>query len=227
MFDNLRNNIDFFIRNITKFSRKNFVEYSEELLERNNLENLYTRDILEQCFTKENLEQIRCLDIGCKNWFYARGEYSFFADFCDDIHLDGVEIDAYRLYSNFYSRLEVAKFYTKDLSNTNYIAGNVLDLNSKYDYIVWFLPFVFEEPLIYWGLPLRYFCPKKLLAHAYSLLNDNGQMLIVNQGEEEMEEQKKMLDELDIPFVYKGEIHSDYFQYKNKRYAFVVRKSYK
>lgn len=227
MFDNLRNNIDFFIRNKTKFSRKNFVEHSLELLQRNEAENHYTKDVLEQCFTKENLKQVRCLDIGCKNWFYARGEYSFFADFCDDVYLDGVEIDAYRLYSNFYSRLEVAKFYIKDLRNTNYIAANVLDLNSKYDYIVWFLPFVFEEPLMYWGLPLRYFCPKKLLAHAYSLLNDNGQMLIVNQGEDEMEEQKKMLDELDIPFVYKGEIHSDYFQYKNKRYAFVVRKSYK
>ena len=135
MFDNLKNNIDFFIRSKTKFSRKNFVENSEELLKRNKAENLYTKDILEQCFTKDDVKIINCLDIGCKNWFYAKGEYSFLKSFCDEIYLDGVEIDAYRLYSNFYSRYEVAKFYTKDLSNTQYIAGNLLDLNKKYNYL--------------------------------------------------------------------------------------------
>lgn len=227
MFDNLKNNIDFFIRNKTKFSRKNFVERSSLLLERNEQENLYTKDILEQCFIKGDNFKIKCLDIGCKNWFYAKGEYEFFKSFCDDVYLDGVELDAYRLYSNFYSRYEVAKFYTKDLLNTKYIAGDLLDLDDKYDYIVWFLPFVFAEPLVYWGLPLRHFCPKKLLMHAYSLLNVGGQMLIVNQCEDEMEEQKKLLNELNIPFEYKGEVQSKYFEYRNKRYAFVVRKSYK
>lgn len=227
MFENFRNNIDFFIRSKTKFSRKNFEEHSEKLLERNEAENFYTEDVLEQCFVKQSLVKVNCLDIGCKNWFYAKGEYSFFKSFCDEVYLDGVEIDAHRLYSNFYSRFEVAKFYTKDLLNTKYIAGDLLDINDKYDYIIWFLPFVFKEPLLYWGLPLRHFCPKTLLSHAYFLLKDGGQMLIVNQGKDEMREQKRLLEELTIPFEYMGEIRSRYFEYKNKRYAFVVRKSYK
>ena len=65
-----------------------------------------------------------------------------------------------------------------------------MDLKDKYDYIIWFLPFVLYEPHKYWGLPKKYFYPEKLLDHAYNLLNQNGEMLIVNQGEKEFEVQK-------------------------------------
>ena len=227
MFEDLKNSFDFFVRSKTRFSRKNFVEKNPELIERNRLENLYTEELLNRFFSNLDKNGVSLLDIGCKNWFYAKGEFNFLKKRYAKFTMDGVELDAYRLYSNFYSRYEVAKFYTKDLLNTKYIAGDLLDLDDKYDYIVWFLPFVFAEPLVYWGLPLRHFCPKKLLVHAYSLLNVGGQMLIVNQCEDEMEEQKKLLNELNIPFEYKGEVQSKYFEYRNKRYAFVVRKSYK
>ena len=130
VFENIKNSIDFFIRSKTKFSRKNFVEKDEKLLFRNYLENLYTYDIA------------KILDIGSKNWFYAKGEYSFFKSFVQTPCLDGVEIDAFRLYSNLYSRYESAKFYTKNLKNTNYIAGDLLSISDTYDYIIWFLPFV-------------------------------------------------------------------------------------
>lgn len=224
MFEDLRNTIDFFIRNKTKFSRKNFVENDIKLLERNQKENLYTQDILDQYFEKISKPNIRILDIGSKNWFYVKGEYQFFQAFVDGFQLDGIEIDAYRLYSNFFSRYEVAKFYTKGLENTNYIAGNLLDLENKYDYIVWFLPFVTKDPLVAWGLPLKHFCPQKLLEHAYNLLENNGQMLIVNQGEKEANIQKQLLEELNIPFEYRGAVQSPFFQYQNKRYAFLVKK---
>ena len=161
MFDDIKNNIDFFLRNKTQFTRKNFVEKNSKLLERNKKENLYTEDILAQFFIKKPTEQLKALDIGSKNWFYAQGEYKFFKSFCDEFTLDGIEIDAHRLYSNFFSRYEVAKYHTKNLNNTNYIVGNLLDLKNKYDYIIWFLPFVIKEPHIYWGLPKKYFYPEK------------------------------------------------------------------
>ena len=142
MFEDLKNTFDFIIRNKTKFSRKNFVEKNPELIERNRLENLYTQDILNKYFSKKQKKIIAALDIGCKNWFYAKGEYEFLKSFSDNFKLDGIEIDAYRLYSNFYTRLEVAKYYTKGLENTNYITEDLLNLNNKYDYIIWFLPFV-------------------------------------------------------------------------------------
>ena len=223
MFDDLKNSFDFYLRNKIRFSRKNFVEKNKDLIERNEAENLYTKAVLEQAFSKQN-GNLKILDIGCKNWFYAKGEYEFFASFCEDFQLDGVEIDAFRIYSNFYNRYEVAKYYTKGLKNTNYIAGNLLDLKDKYDYIIWFLPFVIYEPHKYWGLPKKYFYPEKLLDHAYSLLNPNGEMLIVNQGEKEFEVQKGLLRKLNIKYKDLGEIKNDYFEYQNKRYGLVVKK---
>lgn len=224
MFEELRNKIDFFIRNNTKFSRKNFVEKDEILLKINERENLYIQDILEQFFSKRIKRNTYVLDIGSKNWFYAKGEYNFFKSFCKEIYLDGVELDAYRLYSNFYSRYEVAKYFTSGLENTRYIVGNVLDINKKYDYIIWILPFVVIDPLIRWGLPRKYFCPEKLLSHAYKILNKDGQMLIINQGEEEKEEQKELLEILNIPYEYKGKVKSRFYDYKRERFAYLINK---
>ena len=174
-------------------------------------------------FLEQN-NNIKILDIGCKNWYYAKGEHSFFASFCNDFKLDGVEIDAYRLYNNFYTRFEVAKFFIKNLENTNYIAGNLLELKEKYDYIIWFLPFVIIEPHIYWGLPKKYFNPEKLLKHAYSLLNNGGEMLIINQGENEAKVQENLLKNLNINFTPLGEITSENFEYQNKRFGFLIKK---
>ena len=224
MFQDLRNSIDFFIRNKTRFSRKNFEETNPDLLDRNYKENLYTKDVLSKYFEKQSLTSARILDIGCKNWFYAKGEYNYFSEFLKDFEMEGVEIDAYRLYSNFYSRYEVAKYHIKDLKNVRYIADDLLNLNKKYEYIVWFLPFMLIEPLIYWGLPRKFFCPEKLLLHAYNLLNVTGQMLIINQGKEEFEFQKKILKNLGIPYQDLGEIKSEYFEYKNKRFGVLVKK---
>ena len=134
MLEDLKNQFDFFLRNKFKFSRKNFVEKSKVLIERNIQENLYTKDILERYFEKRNAQNIKALDIGCKNWFYAKGEHDFFDSFSNNFSLDGVEIDAYRLYTNFYNRYEVAKYYTKGLKNTKYIADNLLNINEKSPY---------------------------------------------------------------------------------------------
>lgn len=224
MLQDFRNNIDFFLRNATKFSRKDFVETDEALLLRNKQENLYTTDILNQFFNKTDSQYLNILDIGCKNWFYAKGEWEFFNSFCKDFSLDGVEIDAYRLYSNLYSRYEVAKYYTRNLKNTNYIAGNLLDIKQNYDYIIWILPFVTSTPHQYWGLPMKYFSPKELLNHAYSLLKPDGQMLIINQGQEEANIQQKLLTELNINYTPLGEIVSQHFQYKHKRYGVLIKK---
>ena len=135
MFRDARNKFDFWFRNFTKFSRKNFNEKKQQLIERNINENLYLEDILEQSFIKTKKENLHILDIGSKNWFYVKGEYKYFKNFCNNFRLDGIEIDAHRLYNNLYSRYEVAKFHMKNLNNTNYICDNLLNLSNKYDYI--------------------------------------------------------------------------------------------
>ena len=222
--EEIKNEIDFFIRNLTKFSRKNYIEKNQEIIKINIFQNNYIREILEQYFFKIQNKELHILDIGCKNWFYAKAQYDFFKGFSSNFVLDGVELDAHRLYSNFYSRYEVAKYYIKDLKNTNYIIGNLLDINKKYDYITWFLPFVSYKPHKFWGLPKKYFNPEKLLSHAISLLNDGGQMIIVNQGEKERDIQKELLLEQDIYFEFLGEIKNKYYNFENKRFGFLIKK---
>lgn len=224
MFYDLKNEIDFFLRNKIRISRKNYIEKNEKALKINIAQNKYFKEILEKYFFKISNKKINILDIGSKNWFYAKGMYSFFSSFSNDFSIDGVEIDANRLYSNFYSRHEVAKYHIKDLKNMNYITGNLLSINKKYDYITWFLPFVTFNPHKYWGLPKRYFYPEKLLNHAYSLLNNNGQMLVVNQGEIEREIQKEILLKGEFNFEFLGEIKNNFYQFENKRFGFLIKK---
>lgn len=224
MYEFLKNEIDFFIRSKTKFSRKNFVEKSDRVLKFVKQENLYVFEILEIYFEKQIKNYTKILDIGSKNWSYAKGEYDFFDSFCEKFSMTGIELDAYRLYPNFYSRFEAAKFYTKGLQNTNYICANLLDIKEKYDYITWFLPFVSEYPLKKWGLPKKYFCPEKLLVHAFDLLENHGQMLIVNQGEKEANIQKLLLEKLNINYLFLGKFENINSPYSQNRYGFLVKK---
>lgn len=257
IFQNFKNNIDFFLRNKFSFSRKNYFERneakselfsSEELAQRekvlyekydlaflkenstveNYLQNLYTIDVLDKylapSFNFEKIPYLGALDVGCKNWFYAKGEYAFFQKFCDNLNLDGIELDANRLYFDFYARVEVAKFYTKGLKNAKFITGDFLKHNKKYNYIVWILPFVVESPLLKWGLPKKYFQPEKMLLHAFDSLEDGGTIFIINQGEFEYEAQKSLCDKLNIPYIDIGEVNSEFYDFQHKRYGLLIKK---
>ncbi len=290
-FENLKNNIDFFLRQRLAFSRKNYSEQNESknglfegetaerekfLLEKYNLEhlksnstrqnyreNIYLLDILDKYFISnlsapQPLSSSTVLDIGCKNWSYAKAEYAFFKKYLTEyylhsidypslaegskslisgegintsftsnwdknLQLDGIELDANRLYSNFFSRKEVAKFYTKGI-NANYIEGNFLNHNGEYDFIIWILPFVVENPLIKWGLPLRYFKPEQMLKKAYDSLTEGGSMLILNQGEAEHDAQIKLCEKLKIKYTTFGEVKSGFMHYNIERYLMIIQK---
>ena len=185
----------------------------------NYLENLYTIDLLDRHLDIDFKDQVSVLDIGCKNWFYAKGEYFFFKKYCNSLKLDGVELDSRRLYTNLYSRGEVAKFHIKDLKNTNYLSKDFLNHSEKYDYIVWILPFVFDSPLLKWGLPQKYFKPEKMLSHAYESLNEGGKIFIINQGEAEYEAQKELCEKLNIKYDDIGKIESDFLDFNYSRYS--------
>ena len=248
---NLKNKIDFFLRKKFSFSRKNYFEKNEskeglltnpKILEKeyelskeyslsylknhsskqNYLENLYLLDILDQILKPKLKNKLKVLDIGSKNWFYAKGEYFFFKKYCENLFLDGVEIDSKRLYSNFFTRGEVAKFHIKDLENTRYIESDFLNHKEKYDYIIWILPFIIEEPLLKWGLPLEYFKPEEMLLHARKSLKEEGKLFIINQGEAEYNAQKELCEKLNINYKELREIKSDFLRYKNKRFAVLI-----
>lgn len=247
--DNLKNSFDFFLRNHITFSRKNYSEknidlnkivftdkqnkifdylrmnYNFNLLEntsnKNFFLNLYLLSVFDMSLSKETNKPISVLDIGSKNWAYVKSEYAFFKSFAKGLTLNGIELDAYRMYSNFYNRHEIAKFYIKDLKDTNYIIGDLMEHSQKYDYIIWILPFITEYPLVKWGLPLKYFKPYEMLIQAYNLLNPGGELLIINQGEEEYSIQQELISKMNTERIYLplGEIEDNFSLFKNKRYC--------
>ena len=249
ILDNLKNNFDFFLRNYITFSRRNYKEHTDnidDILSNNNivekfnkyninflkntskrifLENLYFLNVFDITFSKNKNKNISILDIGSKNWSYVKSEYLFFSSFNKDFILNGIELDPYRLLTNLYSRYEIAKYYTKNLIGTNYIVGDFLKHYEKYDYIIWILPFVCMYPHVKWGLPLKYFKPEEMLSHAYNSLNYGGEMLIINQGEDEYVIQQKLNKNLNLPVKYYGEIKDDFNLFKNKRYCSKIFKN--
>jgi len=196
---------------------------------RNYLENLAVIELLEYCFSEKTFtdKEVKVLDIGSKNWFYASGEWAFFNHNSNNqgFYLDGVELDGYRVYSDFHTRCDYAQFYIKNLQNTRYMVKNILKHNEKYDFIIWFFPFVTEFPLLEWGLPLSEFQPEKLLKHAYSLLNPNGEMLIINQDENEHQIQQNLLSKLNIKYKTKPEFFNSFIEFERKRCVTIVEKN--
>jgi len=245
--DDIKNNIDFFLRNKITFSRKNYTEQNEnknDIFEsseqlkhalylnekyntniitsgtvQNYLENLYCLDVLDKYISISHEDNITVLDIGAKNWNYAKGEYVFFTKNAKNISLNGIELDAFRMSVNLYTRYEIAKYHIKNLQNTKYIVGDFLKHKQKYDYIIWFLPFVTEYPLIRWGLPLKYFKPLLLLEHAYNSLNNGGELLIINQGKKEYNIQQKLNEQLKLNAKYYGKTDDFFEVYTQDKYA--------
>ncbi len=249
----MKNRIDFYIRNLFKFKRKGFFEENESKFElfnptiqekeerltrryalqsfkenssrQNYTENLYILELLEDYLRPKRKPSMKVLDIGSKNWSYAKAEHSFFKKFTRKLTIDGIEIDAYRVYSNFYSRYDAAKYYTEGLSGANYIVGNFLEHKGKYDFIIWILPFISQFPHLRWGLPKKFFKPKAMLEKAFNDLKDDGVLLIVNQGKEEYEIQQQLFDELEIPYMPCGEFKSSFLKYEHQRFVSIVTRS--
>lgn len=250
---NIKNNIDFGLRSRIKLSRKNYFlenESKENLFQsqdeikledflfkkyelsslknnstcNNYIENLSILNTLDKYLEINFNENLKILDIGSKNWSYVKGEYFFFKKYCNNLYLNGIELDSNRLYTNFYSRKEVAKFHIKNLQNTNYIEGDFLGhKEKKYDVIIWILPFLTEFPLLKWGLPLKYFKPVSMLSYAYNLLNENGRIFIINQGQEEFNKQIELCNKLHLNHSPIGLIENPFFYYKKDRYLTIIK----
>jgi hypothetical protein len=203
----------------------NLYNLKNDSTKRNYLENLDMIELLESYITLDpSKSSIKVLDIGSKNWFYATGQNHFFKYNHNEkeVFLTGIELDAFRVYTSLHSRYDSAMYHIRNLENTRYIAGDFLKHNEKYDYICCFFPFVIEEPLLHWGLPLKHFKPSDFFEHAYKSLNENGEMIIVNQDEEEYLAQQQILQQLKIPFETKGIFKGIFLDYKHQRFVLKV-----
>jgi hypothetical protein len=188
--------------------------------------NLLIIELLEKYIEKNEEKSLEILDIGSKNWEYLFGEYYFFKNGNKEKELSiyGIELDAYRRYKNLYTRYDYAISFTEKLKKSKYIVGDFMEHNGSYDYILCFFPFIIPSPLIHWGLPLKFLRPMEMLKHAYSLLKEDGILLISNQYSKEYELQSDYLKQLEFNFEKKGEFISNFMDQKRKWFITIVRK---
>lgn len=180
-----------------------------------------------------NASSVSCLDVGAKNWSYVEALTAFLQKYHIAFELHGLEIDPNRRYADFRTRKQYAEAYLESLPNslqskTYYHTGNILNWQQPVQIITHFLPFVFEEPHLDWGLPLSLFNPQAILNHELSLLQSDGILLIVNQGEDEAEAQQTLLEEAaktaSIRFQSLGQLPVRFVQYQYPRYGWICIK---
>jgi len=177
----------------------------------------------------DNALSLRWLDAGAKNWAYVEAIHAFIqTNHGQNFQLDGVELDPHRRYVNLQTRRQAALSYIHGLPNARYYSGNLLDWRQPAHIISHFLPFVFQEPHLAWGLPLDYFNPQPLLNHLLSLLEPGGLLLIVNQGEAEAQAQQALLESatrlFPVRFESLGQLPASFIEYRYPRYGWICIK---
>lgn len=139
---------------------------------------------------------------------------------------DGVELDAHRRYWTLTTRRAHGEWVAHALPECRYLAGNLLDLHGGYSFITWFLPFLHAAPLRIWGLPDRFLMPRRLLDHAWTLLAPGGRLLVINQGESEVERQAELFEQAGIVARALGRIESPLSPFQRPRYGFMACRPY-
>ena len=172
---------------------------------------------------------LRWLDAGSRNWTYAEAMYCFIRkNHPGAFRLDGIELDPNRRFANLCLRKQEAAFYIRDLPEAHYHEGSVLDWREPAEVITHFLPFVFSDPLLSWGLPLSRFEPQAILGHELSLLSPGGSLLIINQDQDEADEQECLLSAMagqaSIRFQGVGRLPDTFMKYRYPRFGWICRK---
>ena len=122
-------------------------------------------------------------DLGSATFSYAPSLHAFFKP----QRLVGVEIDAYRLYQNWRSRLDLARGYVKDLPHTDYVVEDYRTLRFTADVVLAWYPFVTPKRLLAWRLPLTLFEPMKLFEQVARNLAADGTFVMVNYSADEIQ----------------------------------------
>lgn len=135
------------------------------------------------------------LDVGTKNFESAPGLWGALQRGSalprGALRLVGVEIDAYVIYRNLYSRADAAAYYAGLLpGDARYVPGDVCTVEERFDLVTCFFPFLTPSPLLWWGLPRRLLQPEAFFAHVCARVLPGGLLVVVNHSVEERDIQR-------------------------------------
>lgn len=147
------------------------------------------------------------IDIGAMNFMYAPALAKWLQDRAPAFELTGLELDPYRMYSNFYRRGDCAAYYmglARSFLNAgesvDYREGDWLkwDPETRYDLITCFFPFLFDDLHDRFGLPRKHFAPEDFYRKCFQ---QSDSVLFFHQGETERDESLKIIKKLDMGAV--------------------------
>jgi hypothetical protein len=171
--------------------------------------------------------QVSALDAGPSDWFYVQAQHALLsrygAENPREVALDGVELDAYRLYKNLRSRHDWAMCYIGDLAGVRYMAQDVRRYDRPVDLAFMLYPFLFADDHNRWGLPRGLLRPEALLAHVSGLIRPGGYLVIANQGAAEREAQHRLLEAAGLSVIWWSRHDTALFAFEPERYLTVVR----
>ncbi len=163
----------------------------------------------------------RALDVGARNWYYAPALHALSAG-----SWLGVEIDGHERYANLMTRRAHGEMMCSPYPLSRYAVQSVVDLDSNFDLITWFLPYVTTSPLIHAGLPDRFFAPERLLSHVWSILRPGGALFVINPDREEEGLQQCLFERLSIEAKPTGPMETEFPTDEGGHcFGFVARKS--
>ncbi|MBI9049398.1 MAG: class I SAM-dependent methyltransferase [Anaerolineaceae bacterium] len=193
--------------------------------------NLYYLDLLIKTFSDLELsltEPLTVADVGPSDWFYLPALYSFLKYYQHKegrtIHIDGYEIDPYRVYIDFHARQNYAKQRSAAFERVDYFPEAFSTHPGKYDLIMHFFPFLFLKDHLSWGLPKSLFNPQQLLEKLAESLKPKGALLVINQGKDEHELQKELIKQNGLKITRDFLYQSDYKKYQIEHYVMVITK---
>ncbi len=173
-------------------------------------------------------ETLTAADIGPSSWFYVHALSAALtwnrSNTPRTVHLTGYEVDAYRLFSDFHTRKDHALGNLRGLPNVEFIDHGFNVQPDKFDVITLFFPFVFEKDHLQWGLPGNLFNPMILMKAVWESVSPNGLMIIVNQGLEENQAERKLVKDLNIPVCAAFRMEPLLYSYPLDRYIITAQK---
>jgi hypothetical protein len=192
-------------------------------------ENLYYLEMLESAFTAVNPplpNKIIAGDIGPSHWFYVQALYAALKWWREpagrEVTLTGYERDAYRVYSDFYSRYDHALAHMNHLPGVEYKPIGFTAQPATFDVITLFFPFILMPDHLEWGLPAALFDPSTLLSDAWLSLKQGGVLIVANQGKTEQQTQLELFNRAGIPVSASFPFDSAFYNYDIPRFITVA-----
>jgi len=176
---NLRNTFDFSLRNKIALGlavKKPLPIDLEFQTEMESFLNLFPwKDLL-----KGRAKTLKIADIGARNFALAPLWDRFFRKLGFEPETHGIEIDPNRRLTNLRTRGDYGRYYAQSIPCGRYHTMDYLEWAEELDIAMHLNPFVTIDPLLAWGLPLKYFEPKSQFKHTQQLLSSRHGILVMS-----------------------------------------------